>query len=194
LGWLNPDFVSRLNLQDRWNNIFSENEVNTSVRPEAYSYTSSRYWTLNFEGFDPGILGVRVESCHPFFDLRVLNFMLALPALPWCSDKELLRSAVKGILPDEVRLRRKSPLLQDPIIALLQKPEAAWVDNFTPLPELRQYVQLDRIPKVYRCHDSVQAWTGLKPLSLNFWLQRRNMLPTAIAAESIEPQCALVLS
>ena len=82
-------------------------------------------WPTLFEGYDPGVTRVPVEVCYPFFDLRLVDFLLALPALPWCSDKELLREAARSILPDAVRLRRKSPLLADPLIALLQRPESA---------------------------------------------------------------------
>src|SRR6202008_2887737 len=96
-------------------------------------------WATLFEGYDAGVTGVPVEVRHPFFDLRLVAFLLALPALPWCSDKELLREAARGVLPDEVRLRRKSPLLADPLIALLQQPESAWVDSFESVPELGRY-------------------------------------------------------
>ncbi len=121
------------------------------------------------DGF--GATGVPVEVRHPFFDLRVANFLLSLPALPWCSDKELLREAGRGILPDVVRLRRKSPLLGDPLIALLQKPESAWMDSFEADPELARYVERKLIPKVLGEKDPWTAWTHLRPLSLNFWLR-----------------------
>jgi len=97
--------------------------------------------------------------------------LLALPALPWCSDKELLREAARGILPDAVRLRRKSPLLADPLIALLQRPESAWVDSFEGVPELGRYVERRLIPKVFGEKDGWTAWIHLRPLSLNSWLQ-----------------------
>jgi len=83
------------------------------------------FWRVCSEGCDSGVTRVPIEVCHPFFDLRLVDFLLALPALPWCSDKELLREAARCILPDAVRLRRKSPLLEDPLIALLQQPESA---------------------------------------------------------------------
>ena len=174
MPWLNPDFVRRFGLRERWETPEMESSSNQSARPEAYSNIASPYWTLNFEPSDPGILGFRVESCHPFFDLRVLKFLLALPALPWCSDKELLRQVERGVLPDAVRLRKKSPLMQDPIVALLQKPESAWVDSFEPVPELAQFVRRECIAPVHCAADSSHAWMHLKPLSLNFWLQRRN--------------------
>ena len=65
---------------------------------------------------------------------------MALPTLPWCSDKEILREAGRNVLPDAVRVRRKSPLLADPLITLLQCPESAWVTQFEQLPELEEYL------------------------------------------------------
>lgn len=112
-----------------------------------------------------------MEVRHPFFDLRLVNFLLGLPRLPWCSDKELFREAAHGVLPDAVRLRRKSPLIADPLVALLGRPESAWVDEFVPVPELEAYVMRRRIP---RLHGEVMAWKAeihLRPLSLDFWLR-----------------------
>lgn len=174
-SWLRPEFVKRLNLRDRWETTNAATSEDHGTRPEAHANLSSPYWTHNFEPFDPGITGINVESSHPFFDLRVLTFLLSLPALPWCSDKEILRQVERGVLPDAIRLRRKSPLIRDPILALLQKPESAWVDSFEPVPELLEYVQRDRIPPVHATADQGQAWTNLKPLSLNFWLHRRDL-------------------
>jgi asparagine synthase (glutamine-hydrolysing) len=170
--WLNPELVKRLALRERWQMISAGSAPNLSARPEAYQNVASPYWTLNFELHDCGIADVNVEACHPFFDLRVLKFLLALAALPWCSDKEILRRDGSGVLPDAVRLRKKSPLAQDPIWALFQKSESAWVDRFEAVPELSQFVKRDRVPQLYQIASSGDAWVHSKPLSLNFWLQR----------------------
>jgi asparagine synthase (glutamine-hydrolysing) len=175
LPWLHPDFVKRLGLRDRWEQVGAEDVPNHSARPEGYAAVASPSWTAAFEPFDAGILHSNIEVRHPFFDLRVLQFLLALPALPWCSDKEILRRAARGVLPDAVRLRKKSPLITDPIMALLQRPESAWVDGFETAPELREFVCRDRIPALFRTTAPLAAWTHLKPLSLNFWLQRRSL-------------------
>ena len=140
-------------------------------------------WPTLFEGCDPGVTRVPVEVCHPFFDLRLVDFLLALPALPWCSDKELLREAARGILPEAVRLRRKSPLLADPLIALLQQPESAWVDSFEGVPELGRYVERHLIPKVFGEKDVWTAWIHLRPLSLNFWLRSRDASDIKVGGE-----------
>lgn len=50
-----------------------------------------------------------IEICHPFFDKRLIEFCLALPPnqklrLGW--SRWVLRSAMMGILPEEVRMRK----------------------------------------------------------------------------------------
>lgn len=172
-GWLNKDMEKRLGLRERWETLTQTPALNAGVRPEAYEAVVDPTWPALFEGYDPGITHVPVEVRHPFFDVRLVEFLLALPALPWCSDKELLREAARGILPDAVRLRRKSPLLADPLIARLQRPESAWVDSFEGVAELGRYVERRLIPKVFGEKDIWTAWIHLRPLSLNFWLRSK---------------------
>jgi len=169
--WLNRDLEKRLDLRERWKALTLASTSKTAVRPVAYEAMADPTWPAMFEGSDVGVTGVPVEVRHPFFDLRLVAFLLALPALPWCSDKELLREAARGVLPDEVRLRRKSPLLADPLIALLQQPESAWVDSFEGVPELARYIERSLVPKVLGERDPWAAWIHLRPLSLNFWLR-----------------------
>jgi asparagine synthase (glutamine-hydrolysing) len=170
-GWLNRDLEKHLNLRERWNAFPRASAPIAAVRPVAYEAMVDPVWPTSFEAGDSGVTRVPVEVCHPFFDLGLVDFLLALPALPWCSDKELLREAARGILPDAVRLRRKSPLRADPLIALLQRPESAWVDSFEGVPELGRYVERRLIPNVFGEKDVWTAWIHLRPLSLNFWLR-----------------------
>lgn len=169
--WLNHDLENRLGLRERWERFTNAPVPNGTARRTAYEAMVDPFWPNLFEGYDPGVTRISVEARHPFFDLRLVGFLLALPALPWCSDKELLREAARGVLPDAVRLRRKSPLLGDPLIALLQQTESAWVDSFVPEPGLGAYVERRRIPKVFGERDAWTAWIHLRPLSLNFWLR-----------------------
>ena len=173
-AWLNEDLEKRLGLRDRWETLNRSTAPPAPIRPEAHEAVVAPLWAGLFEAFDAGLTRVPVEVRHPFFDLRLVNFLLGLPTLPWCSDKQLLREAARGILPDAVRLRRKSPLVADPLIALLARPEAAWVDRFEPVPELEHYVVRNRIPPCLGEKDPWRAWIHLRPLSLNFWLRQQN--------------------
>ena len=170
-GWLNKELESKLSLRERWETLMHDTVADGAARRSAYEALVDPSWPNVFEAYDTGLTGIPLEARHPFFDLRVVSFLLALPALPWCSDKELLREAARGILPDAVRLRRKSPLLADPVIALLQQKESAWVDSFVPVPELSRYVVRERVPGVVGERDPWNAWIHLRPLSLNFWLR-----------------------
>lgn len=169
--WLNEELSARLDLPARWERLNSEHAPEHAVRPVAYEQMVAPFWTDLFEKQDSGVTHVPVEIRHPFFDLRLARYLLRLPPLPWCSDKELLRVAMRGILPERVRLRRKSPLKADPIVALLQQSGAEWVDHFQPEPALSRYVDRSRVPPVAGEKDSWGAWVNLRPLSLNFWLQ-----------------------
>ena len=171
--WLNPGLEKRLDLRGRWEALTGATVQNESARPVAYEAIADPTWAALFERYDSTVTGVPVEVRHPFFDLQLIGFLLALPALPWCSDKELLREAARGILPDAVRLRPKSPLPADPLIALLQRPESAWVDWFEADPELGRYVERRSVPKVFGEKDPWSAWIHLRPLSLNFWLRSK---------------------
>jgi len=175
-GWLNEDLEKRLGLRDRWESLSRIAHAPTAARPEAHEAMASPLWENLFEEHDAGLTRVSVEVRHPFFDLRLVNFLLALPRLPWCCDKQLLREAAFGVLPDAVRLRRKSPLPADPLIALLQRAESAWVDRFESFPELGHYVARSRIPAVHRENDPWTAWIRLRPLSLMYWLRQVTLI------------------
>lgn len=174
--WLNEEMEKKLGLRQRWDawNRGGTSGTEVGVRPEALQVLRSDVWPNLFEMCDSGFTRAPVEIRHPFFDLRLMNFLLALPRLPWCTDKELLREASRGTLPDAVRLRRKSPLAGDPLVSLLNRPESAWVDRFEPIPQLEQYVVRRRIPAIHGERDVSLAWIGLRPLSLNYWLRQIN--------------------
>jgi asparagine synthase (glutamine-hydrolysing) len=140
------------------------------------------FWTYCFEAIDPGFTRILVEHRHPFFDLRVLTYLLAIPPLPWCDNKEVLRSAMFGLLPESVRRRPKTPLRGDFRSELLCRDASAWVDRFEADSELARYVVRERIPPLSGERDSDAIWTNLRPLSLNFWLPRRGELIDAAKA------------
>ncbi len=174
--WINPEFEKRLNLRDRWEDINSGIRSNNSARPEAYRSLTSPQWVRLLEAGDPGTTRYPMEVRQPFFDIRLVRFLLALPVMPWCADKEILRQASRGILPEEVRLRRKTPLAADPIIAALQRQESDWVDHFKAAPGLSSYVVQSRIPRLSGTTDTGISWVHLRAISLNFWLQRMGVM------------------
>ena len=169
--WLNEHFAKKLALRDRWETFTAPVAPTSAFRPEAHKVTFAPFWPDLFNAHDPGVTRVPVEVRHPFFDLRVVNYLLALPSLPWCCDKQLLREAARGVLPNAVRLRRKSPLQADPLLELLHRPGAAGACRFHPVPEFERYVAPTRIPQLLENKDSWTSSVHLRPLSLNYWLR-----------------------
>lgn len=173
-AWLNPTLAERLDLLGRLEKLNKEPRPIHPVRPEAYQSLISPYWQYVFENYDPGITSFPVEARQPFFDLRLVNYLLSIPPMPWCVDKELLRVAMRGTLPESVRLRPKAPLAGDPVSKLLQHPDARWVNNFKAIPELAKYVDRDAVPQVTGTQEKLDAselWMHMHPLALNYWLQ-----------------------
>lgn len=172
-NWLEPSFESRANLPERWWEVMGEPIPAHPNRPAAYEGVSQTHWAGSFEAHDPGYTRMLLEVRHPLMDLRVLRFMLRLPTLPWCADKELLRVAMRGELPPEVLRRPKSPLAGDPVAGLLRSIESDQLPSFSPAAELSNFVIPDRIPCVVGKEVPTEPSSHLRPLSLNFWLHSR---------------------
>jgi asparagine synthase (glutamine-hydrolysing) len=169
-GWLNADLAARLELRAREARVETAPAMVHPTRPAAYELLTSADWPAIFESYDAGVTGVPVDVRHPFFDVRLVEYLLAIPPMPWCFDKTILRLAMRGVLPEAVRLRPKTVGAGDAVVAVLRRPAAQWVDGFEPMPALGAYVRRDRVPRVYGEEDSASVWTGLRPLCLNYWL------------------------
>ncbi len=72
------------------------------LRPLAYRSFQGLLRDRLFAQSDAEVTGAAAEIRHPFVDLRVLRYMLAVPAVPWCDQKYLLRRAMRGVLPPPV--------------------------------------------------------------------------------------------
>ena len=121
---LNPDFARSIDLPQRWAQFGNQPKpVVDSPRSSAYHKVNSILWASILETNDPGHSGVPVEVRLPFIDLRLVNYLLALPSTPWCTNKTLLRMATIQSLPAEIRLRPKTPLAGDPLTGKVLQPE-----------------------------------------------------------------------
>ena len=168
--WLEPSFESRLSLRDRWREKTETAHEPHPRNPPAYNSLGPAFWGSVFESYNIFQKPLPFEVRHPLFDLRMVAFLLSIPPIPWCWDKMLIRESMRGVLPESIRTRRKSPLAGDPVTALLKRSESQWVDSFEATPELSAFVVRNRIPSVVDARVE-QAWLNLRPLSLNFWLR-----------------------
>ena len=139
--WIAPELVERLQLRERWV-AFGRGTADRvdHHRPEAYRIATSQWFRL-FESLDPAVTGFPIEFRHPLFVLRLLEFALSVPSMPWCVDKALVREAMRGKLPEAVRTRRKTPLAGNPLDILMKDSGAEWLAQLPESPLLSRYVR-----------------------------------------------------
>ena len=174
--WIDPGFSETHGLRARWHAWHDQPLTREHpLRPEAYRRLVTAPWAWYFEAFDPGGSGVAIELRYPFLDLRVVEYLLALPPIPWCVDKHLLRVAMRGMLPDVIRNRPKAPLAGNPLMAHLQRSGGEAVDRFEARPELAGFVNREAIPRIAEAASGDEAVSILRPYCLNNWLRREDV-------------------
>jgi len=183
-SWLAPDFARRLNLEARWKE-WSElpGARPHPLLPKAHASLSLPHWADMFEHENPGVSRCPVEVRHPFLDLRVVDFLLALPPFPWFFEKTLLREAMVGRLPESIRLRPKTPLAGDPLTQQLRRPDAAWLDEVQWIEDIDRFVNRSSLSPLRAEKGVEQANADVRPLCLNFWLQSARRVRYNLRAE-----------
>jgi asparagine synthase (glutamine-hydrolysing) len=182
--WLVPDFARRLNLPDRsreWSELPADRPH--PILPKAHASLSLPHWSSMFELENPGVTRCAVEVRHPFLDLRIVNFMLALPPFPLFFEKQLLREAVAGRLPESVRTRRKAPLAGSPLVEHLRQSRPDWMQHLAWNAEMDAYVNKAELAAFHNETHAEKANSALRPLCLNFWLQSMRKVRYNLRAE-----------
>jgi asparagine synthase (glutamine-hydrolysing) len=143
--WLDRTLVDRVGLQERFRAGHVEAAAPHPWHPRAVASFNDPIWPALFDGFDGDEALAPMVWRHPYLDLRVLEFMLSVPPVPWARRKLLLREAMRGRLPDAVLAREKAPLAEMPFaepIRIHGLPELSSDDWLGP------YVDVRRLPKV----------------------------------------------
>ena len=166
--WLNPEFERRCGLRERWREINSYNPGQQQLYPGIHRIFNHPIWPSFMERYDAGVTRLPLEYRHPFCDLRIIEFCMGLPPIPWHVRKQLLRDLMQNVLPNEILARPKTPLAGNPILILLKR--EGWAGLAPLKPVLQNYVEVDAIPReTSRSPDTIFA--NLAPMSLGLWLK-----------------------
>jgi asparagine synthase (glutamine-hydrolysing) len=169
--WLMPEFEMQIGLRDRWNELQRPLETVHPWHPTAYAGLSHPFWSGFLESEGPEWTGVPIDPRAPLFDLRIQRFLLRVAPVPLCVNKELLRRALRGLLPKEILARPKTPFQSD--LVALQTGKHKW----SPLPlaappeSLKQFLSWERLGCVLESEPNVFPWSNLLPISFMHWLQ-----------------------
>lgn len=172
--WLEPSFERDLHLRERWQESqqsANQEERHHPLHPTGYSSLMDTLWSSIFEVEDAAWTGFGVEMRAPFLDQRLLRFLLRIPPVPWCMNKELLREAMRGLLPREIRLRKKTPMLGDPLF--LHSRANGWKANLPerPCEPLSAFVNWKVLRATFLSARGSPLWASLPPVALNHWLK-----------------------
>ena len=106
----------------------------------------------------------------PFLDLRLVEFVASLPALPWLFNKHLLRSSMQEQLPGEV-LKRPKTLLGKIHSSLIMQANSNWTDNWPSSPELDRFIDRKKVPVFdEKLNGANESYLSLRPYLLKCWL------------------------
>ena len=142
-SWINPEFAERLKIGQRLEGVGMYGTETHPWHPGAVGAFKDPIWPALFDNLRSSEMAGGFEWRHPFLDLRVLEYMISVPPVPWAWRKQLLREAMRGRLPAEVLARNKSPLARQPLLGPLGE------HGFPPLSgsaAFTGYVVVDALP------------------------------------------------
>jgi asparagine synthase (glutamine-hydrolysing) len=193
LDWFDPDFESRLDLPAYWRATADAQARDPSdLRRLTRTTLEGPVWSDLFQSQDPGFTGQLIESRHPLVDLRLVRFFLALPVIPWCVEKGILRAWLRSRLPRQIWTRPKTALGGDPLILTLESRAKTksgrrdLEDRFTLQPQdplaMRRLLQKDWVNILLRplevdLVDPVKLYHGIRAHAVGRWLQRLEAPP-----------------
>ncbi len=168
--WIDNAFAARVDLRERWREWNSETPLHNQTYPGALRALDSKVWAPLFEGYDPGSTRLPLVMRHPFIDVRLLRYVVSLPAIPWCVNKHILRCAMNKRLPGAILNRPKTPLASYPTLHLARSAGVRCLDRFEVNPQLARFIDLNRRRALADEHTAAGHWADLRIFALNHWL------------------------
>ena len=141
-----------------------------SDRFEAVSDLLGPFWRCDFEAEAAESGESQLERRCPYFDLRVVNYLLAIPPIPWAIGKSILRELGSSLLPESIRARRKSLLPDDPTLLRIRSSGRAWTPGRDLAIGASRYVDVSRIPTQQVLSGQTYCGNSLYPFQFGFWL------------------------
>lgn len=163
--WLNQDFAERLRLAERMATLGDGGDTSHPWRPLAMASFTSPFWQCDLDDMNFREQLAPIVRRHPYIDLRVVEFMLSVPPVPWGWKKHLVREAMQDRLPVEVLSREKTPLACYPDVASMRRhglPEPSRESRF------ERYVDRRHLPTVQA--SEVDIFFATAAYSLDHWL------------------------
>ena len=181
--WIDESFAKRTDLLERLKQPL--------IHPAS---PANPIWTAIFEGYDRGATKLNLELRHPFIDVRLIEYLLSIPTVPWRVNKHILRLAMKDQLPAAVINRPKTPLAGDPALQIVRRASVRWLDSFEVNPLLRGFVNLNLRQPLADEQTSDGLWASLRVFALNYWLTNSQPIARRTPENQIDKSSVYVTS
>ena len=184
--WLSADFARQWKLQERWKEWGRHPNLRLEhpIHPRAHASLALPQWTHMFEQENAGVTHFPVETRYPFLDLRIVNYLLALPPFPWLFQKMLLREAMAGRIPEVVRIRPKTSMQGDMFSEQFRRTGAKRLKRMHWSNDLDRYVERSELIAPHGKMNAEQMSNSLRPYCFNIWLQSARRVRYNMQAEA----------
>lgn len=146
---INRDFADRIGLWAAiWRNRMTRRVFKNigASRHIHLAAVTDGLWAFVLENIDYASRSHRIESRHPFFDRRVVEYSLALPTNQKLYNgvtRFVMHNAMRGIIPDAVNERMKKANLSAGFRLGMMDNIKAWMKNDLSGPLVNHYVDAD---------------------------------------------------
>jgi len=185
--WIREDISHRYSLREQFQSESDIGELHP-VRPEAHRALMQPFWQRLFETWDPNETGIPIRIVYPFFDQRLVELLFAFPPMPWFARKHLLREAMRGRLPEEVRRRPKTPMAGDPLRIVMRRSIGQLRDILDAVSEMADFIDASKLLGYLESEDGDGSSDLLaaSPFCLAKWWSARKAAQSGIADASEE--------
>lgn len=174
-SWLAPSFEREFDLRERWHELRREEPAAHPIHSKGYRTLADAYWPQSQDQEEAAYTGLPLELRSPLFDYRLLRFLLRLPPIPWCVDKEILRRAMRGALPEAILQRPKCPLAEDPLLLHVKKRNWRPGQAERPAAETSAFINWPEFLDSVQPEPDGRLWSYVPPIALDLWLKQRNV-------------------
>lgn len=190
--WIDPGFARRTGLIER------RRTASASPGGTARQAIRERFlqapWETSVHWYDRIASSQGIEVRHPFLDRRLVELLAAIPPAQLFragSYKPLLRRAVKGLLPEPVRLRRDKTRLEA-FVDLSLREQSAAVERLLAAPAASDLGILASAQLRAAYRNYLESAPGETPrlwyaLALEAWLRRHRLLGLDFSAAEHRP-------
>lgn len=175
--------------------VFKLPEEGTSLERTFHRDFFQQAMQTILQQYDRASMGSGVESRMPFMDYRLVEYVFSLPLKSKVGGgytKRVLREAIKGVVPDFIRLNKVKIGFNAPHEVWLKDSLREWTMDMTQSAAFRQnsYFNADTYTALLNRHltgehlSTTELWRLWPPLHLIFWTEYRKKHAAKLAAKA----------